>query len=76
MHSILYNNRSARILMGGLQESLIEFDVGTSRETKCEIIEGGSCAILREHSRFVCCGDATAGKIQLRDHRNLKGEEI
>ncbi len=32
----------------------------------------GSCAILREHSRFICCGDALAGKIMLRDPQTLK----
>ena len=48
MHSILFNNRNGRILMGGMQENLIEFDLTTTRETKVESIgAGGSCAILR-----------------------------
>lgn len=72
MHSILYNNRAAKIVMGGMQETLIEMDVGTARETRHETVEGGTCAILREHSRFICCGDVSGGKIHLRDPRNLK----
>ncbi len=75
MHSIMYNSRVGRILMGGMQEKMIEFDLTTTRETKVESIGvGGSCAILRDHSRYVCCGDAASGKIHLRDPLNLKGE--
>lgn len=74
MHSLMYNSRNGRILMGGMQEKLLEFDVATAKETRAEIVEGGTCAILREHrSRFICCGDATAGKIYLRDPHSLTG---
>jgi len=71
MHSLLYNGRTAKLLMGGMQEKMIELDPRTWRETRVERVEGGSCAILREHSRFVCCGDAASGKILLRDPRTL-----
>lgn len=74
MHSLAYNTRNHRLLMGGMQEKLIEFDLSTQRETRVETIAGGSCAIIREHGRFLCCGDATAGKIHLRDPRSLGGK--
>ncbi len=73
MHSLLYNRISGKILMGGMQEKLLEFDLATACETRSESTEGGSCAILREHSRFICCGDASQGKILLRDPRTLEG---
>ncbi len=85
MHSLLYNNRSGKVLMGGMQDKLIEFDLATAKETRVESVHGGnaaaaaageelrgSCAILRDHSRFVCCGDALTGKVVLRDPRSLR----
>lgn len=74
MHSILYNNRSHRLWMGGMQENLIELDLTTARETRTETIEGGTCAIMRDHGRFLCCGDVTSGKVHLRDPRSMKGK--
>ena len=69
------NGRNGRILMGGMQEKMLEFDLTTAKETKVESLHpGGSCAILRDHSRFICCGDAMGGKVHLRDPISLKSK--
>ena len=48
MHSMHINNRTHRVLMGGMQEKMIELDLTSVRETRVEEIEsGGTCAILR-----------------------------
>ena len=72
MHSLSYNDRTHRVLMGGLQEKLVEFDISTQKETRVETLpEKATCPIIRDNSRFVCCGDVS-GKVQLRDTRTLK----
>eukprot|EP00096_Caligus_rogercresseyi_P013542 TRINITY_DN6183_c0_g1_i1.p1 TRINITY_DN6183_c0_g1~~TRINITY_DN6183_c0_g1_i1.p1 ORF type:complete len:1219 (-),score=351.45 TRINITY_DN6183_c0_g1_i1:406-4062(-) len=71
MHSLIYNNRNQRVLMSGMQEHLIEYDITSGKQVSVINTEG-SCALLRNHPRFVCCGDVPRGKIQLRDHRTLK----
>ena len=72
--------------MGGMQNKLIEFDLTAIKELKQVNVEAkvndsnmeidmnsrGTCAILREHSRFVVSGDVPAGRIHLRDPLNLK----
>ena len=74
--------------MGGMQNKLIEFDLTSVKELKqvdveTKINDGkldvdsngrgtGTCAILREHSRFIVSGDVPAGRIHLRDPLNLK----
>ncbi|XP_071747844.1 PAN2-PAN3 deadenylation complex catalytic subunit PAN2 [Lepeophtheirus salmonis] len=70
MHSLIVNNRTQRVLMGGMQESLVEYDIGSGKQVSVVNTEG-SCALLREHPRFTCCGDVPCGKIQLRDPRSL-----
>ncbi|TRY64214.1 hypothetical protein TCAL_00495 [Tigriopus californicus] len=73
MHSLLQNPRTGRILMGGIQDRLIDFDVTSSKEFKVhQLSAGGSCAILRSHNRFICCGDASNGKVMLRDPASLR----
>eukprot|EP00095_Tigriopus_kingsejongensis_P002899 maker-scaffold336_size202805-snap-gene-0.16 protein:Tk02899 transcript:maker-scaffold336_size202805-snap-gene-0.16-mRNA-1 annotation:"pab-dependent poly -specific ribonuclease subunit pan2" len=73
MHSLLHNQRTGRILMGGIQEKLIDFDTNSAKEFKVHDLDpGASCAILRSHNRFVCCGDASRGKVILRDPASLK----
>lgn len=65
-----------RLLMGGMQESLIELDLTTAKELRQVVLDpGGSCAILRDHGKFVCCGDVMNGKVHLRDPRSLKREQ-
>ena len=64
-----YPQRPTQLLMGGIQDKMISFDLEKKKE--CQLLDtGGSCAVLRYHGRYVGCGDTT-GKIQLRDPHNL-----
>ncbi len=73
MHSLLFNQRTGRVLMGGLQEKLIDLDVGTKKQFQViNDVPDGSNAILREHGRFMVSGDASRGKVHLRDPLTLK----
>ena len=86
MHSLMFNTRTGRLLMGGMQNKLLEFDVTTVKEVRQVDVEAkltntqpqvepsntGTCAILREHSRYVVSGDVPAGRIHLRDPASLK----
>ncbi|XP_052861691.1 PAN2-PAN3 deadenylation complex catalytic subunit PAN2 isoform X2 [Anopheles cruzii] len=61
----------ARLLLGGHQSDMIEFDIGTASELSTSVQAGpDGCAILRRHSRYLCAGDAF-GKIALRDPNTL-----
>ena len=65
-----YPQRPTQLLMGGIQDKMISFDLDKGKE--CQLLDtGGSCAVLKYHGRFVGCGD-TSGKIHLRDPHNLK----
>ena len=64
-----YNQRPTQLLMGGIQEKMISFDLVKGKETQV-VDTGGTCAVLRYHGRYVGCGD-TSGKIQLRDPHSL-----
>lgn len=69
----LVQNTATTILLGGHQPHLIEFDLLSAKEIrKIDIGEKG-CAILRQHPRFVCSGDAS-GCVSLRDPRTLREE--
>lgn len=73
MHSLMLNNRTGRTLMGGLQEKLIDYDVGTSKQfSVLNDVADGTNAILRDHSRFVVSGDVPSGRVHLRDPLTLK----
>ena len=64
-----YPQRPTQLLMGGIQDKMISFDLEKGKE--CQLLDtGGSCAVLKYHGRFVGCGD-TSGKIHLRDPHNL-----
>jgi len=65
-----YPSMPTSILMGGIQDKLIVLDLEKVKETQT-MDTGGSCAVLRQHGRFLGCGD-TSGKIQLRDPLNMK----
>lgn len=72
MHSLMFNGRTGRVVMGGLQEKLIDFDVSSGKEVSVKSdVSDGTCAILRDHSRFIVSGDAPAGRIHLRDPLTL-----
>lgn len=73
MHSLLLNGRTGRAVLGGLQEKLIDFDVGSSKQfTVLNDIPDGTNAILRDHGRFIVSGDVPNGRVHLRDPLNLK----
>ena len=85
MHSMLYNNRTGRLLLGGMQNKLLEFDITAAKELRQINVEAmhrskdpprdnssGTCAILRDHSRFLVSGDVPAGRIHLRDPHSLQ----
>jgi hypothetical protein len=38
MHSLIFNSRSGRILMGGMQNKLVEIDLATGKETRVSSI--------------------------------------
>ncbi|ETN58054.1 ubiquitin specific protease 52 [Anopheles darlingi] len=63
----------ARLLLGGHQSDLIEFDIGTASELSGVQAGPNGCAILRRHSRYLCAGDAF-GTIALRDPNSLSLE--
>lgn len=80
---MLYNKRSGRLLLGGMQDRLVEFDLATSKETRQVDVaagakpggvsdNGGTCAILRDSSRFVISGDVPRGSVHLRDPATLR----
>ena len=65
-----YPQRPTQLLLGGIQDKMISFDLEKGKE--CQLLDtGGSCAVLKYHGRFVGCGD-TSGKIHLRDPHNLR----
>jgi PAB-dependent poly(A)-specific ribonuclease subunit 2 len=85
MHSLMYNSRTGRLIMGGMQNKLIEFDLTSVKElkqidveakmndnTEIDLNNRATCAILREHSRFIVSGDVPAGRVHLRDPLSLK----
>ena len=57
--------------MSGMQEKLIEFDLTKGKEVTL-LDNEGTCGILREHSRFLCCGDVANGRVRLRNPPTLK----
>ena len=62
MHSLMYSTRTGRLLMGGMQNKLIEFDLTAIKElkqlnveakvndsnTEIDLNSRGTCAILRK----------------------------
>ncbi|XP_018323979.1 PAN2-PAN3 deadenylation complex catalytic subunit PAN2 isoform X2 [Agrilus planipennis] len=63
----------SRLLMGGHQDKLIDFNISHCKETTLIDVRQSGCALLRSHSRFVCTGDPV-GLIDLRDPTTLKVE--
>lgn len=69
MHQLAAN----RIIMGGHQDQLIDFDLEGCVETQLSYAGCNGCAILRKHLRYLCAGDAF-GTVTLRDPKSLKVE--
>ncbi|RWS13956.1 ubiquitin specific protease-like protein [Dinothrombium tinctorium] len=59
------------ILLGGHQKTLIEFDLERIKQVRITDIDEEGCVIIRQHPKFVCCGDIS-GKITLRDPNSLR----
>lgn len=63
---------SQLILLGGLSQNLIEFDLERQRQlrtTELDYKEVG-CCLIRQHPKFICCADLE-GRITLRNTNNL-----
>lgn len=61
------------LLLGGHNSKLIEFDLNQCQEVNLLDAGKNGCAILRQHNRFICCGDPS-GRIELRDLTTLSLE--
>uniref|UniRef100_A0A336MAC2 CSON014364 protein n=1 Tax=Culicoides sonorensis TaxID=179676 RepID=A0A336MAC2_CULSO len=64
-----------RLLIGGHQDQLIDFDLATFTETSTISLGMDGCAVLRSHCKYLCCGNAF-GKISLRDPNTYNEEHV
>lgn len=63
---------SQLILLGGLSQNLIEFDLERKRQLRSTELDSREvgCCLIRQHPKFVCCADLE-GRITLRNTNNL-----
>lgn len=63
---------SQLILLGGLSQNLIEFDIERQRQLRTTELDSKEvgCCLVRQHPKFVCCADLE-GRITLRNTNNL-----
>lgn len=63
---------SQLILLGGLSQNLIEFDLERQRQLRTTELDSKEvgCCLVRQHPKFVCCADLE-GRITLRNTNNL-----
>jgi PAB-dependent poly(A)-specific ribonuclease subunit 2 len=61
----------SRMLLAGHQQHIIDLDLETLTEQ--QLVDSSGCAIIRHHSRFLCCGNVN-GCISLRDPVSLNEE--
>ena len=63
---------SQLILLGGLSQNLIEFDLERVRQIRTTELDSKElgCGLIRQHPKFVCCADLE-GRITLRNTNNL-----
>ena len=64
---------STSLLMGGHQEKIIDFDLNTNKEKRLIEIGENGCAMLRQHSRYICTGNAF-GRIEFKDPTSFNTE--
>ncbi|XP_074108879.1 PAN2-PAN3 deadenylation complex catalytic subunit PAN2 isoform X1 [Cotesia typhae] len=60
----------SRLLMGGHQEKIIDFNLTQGKETGFYYVGENGCAILRQNGKFICAGNPV-GRIDLRDPNSL-----
>ncbi|KAH0505527.1 PAB-dependent poly(A)-specific ribonuclease subunit PAN2 [Microtus ochrogaster] len=72
MHSLLLTD-SSTLLIGGLQNHVLEIDLNSVQETQKYAVETPGVTIMRQTNRFFFCGH-TSGKVSLRDLRSFKVE--
>lgn len=63
---------SQLILLGGLSQNLIEFDLERQRQLRTTELDSKEvgCCLIRQHPKFICCADLE-GRITLRNTNNL-----
>jgi len=54
---------SGLILMAGCQNQMIEFDLERIKQVRITEVGENGCILVRQHPKFVCCGDST-GKVK------------
>ncbi|KAG8452458.1 hypothetical protein GDO86_004299 [Hymenochirus boettgeri] len=64
---------SSTLLLGGMQNHVIQMDLNTVQETQKFTVEVPGITIMRQSNRFFFCGH-TSGKLSLRDLRTFKTE--
>ncbi|KAJ8929829.1 hypothetical protein NQ314_017427 [Rhamnusium bicolor] len=62
-----------RLLIGGHQDKLIDFNLSLCKETMVTNVGDAGCVMLRPHSRYICAGNPL-GRIDLRDPISLNTE--
>jgi PAB-dependent poly(A)-specific ribonuclease subunit 2 len=63
---------SQLILLGGLAQNIIEFDLERKRQLRTTELDSKEvgCFMIRQHPKFICCADFE-GRITLRNTNNL-----
>lgn len=67
----MFSLAPTRVLLAGHQQHIIDLDLETLTEQ--QLVDCSGCAIIRHHSRFLCCGNVN-GCISLRDPNSLHEE--
>ncbi|KAF2360218.1 PAB-dependent poly(A)-specific ribonuclease subunit PAN2 [Trinorchestia longiramus] len=77
LQTLCYRPHNNRVLLGGHQPTVVEFDLETQQETSTFTLGSednpGDCVIVREHHRFVIHGERQ-GRIALHDPRSMREE--
>ncbi|KAK9499573.1 hypothetical protein O3M35_002594 [Rhynocoris fuscipes] len=60
-------------LLSGHNPRIIELNLSEGREVQMIDVGEGGCAIMRQQTRYLCCGEPT-GRVELRDPLTLKVE--